>query len=279
MFSKTGCLKISAILLLPCFAGSAWSQSTQVTVLRYDTVVTVDPDETAARHLMIYNRNSGKLIRAGKLVNGRREGIWRSYYENGMISKVEEYKNDALSGTVISIETNGVVSKEENVLHGVKNGLSREYNRTGTLKLEEHYTQGQLSGWRRVFGSDGKLQEEGNWKNGARDSINRWAYPGGNIYVEYFYRNGAINGPCKTYYESGNLKSEGTIVNNYEEGGWKEYSDSTKKIIAQGHYLAGKKTGTWKYFNSDGSPHKTEDYDAAGTLVKETLHAPSAKKK
>lgn len=250
----------------------------QVTVIRYDTVVIKDPQNPAALQLMIYNRNSGKMTKAGRIENGKKNGIWKSYYENGMISRIEEYHDDVLSGTTIAIETNGYISKEENIVNGQKNGLCREYNRNGTIKTEENYVGGTLNGWRRVFSTDGKLQEEGNWKGGLRDSINRWAYPSGKIYVEYFYRKGNITGPSKIYYESGKVKSEGQLSDGYETGTWKEYSDSTGKLIAEGTYTEGKKTGLWKYYHDGGSPQKTQEFDATGNLVKETL-APEPKSK
>jgi antitoxin component YwqK of YwqJK toxin-antitoxin module len=243
----------------------------QVTVIRYDTIVVKDKENPSVEQWMIYNRNSGRMIRSGRVENGKKDGIWKSYYENGMISRIEEFNDDVQGGTAVSIETNGYVSKEENIVNGVKNGICREYNRNGTIKLEENYADGKLNGWRRVFSNDGKLQEEGNWKEGMRDSINRWAYPGGKIYVEYFYRGGNINGPGKIYFESGKLKAEGNFTGGYENGNWKEYSDSTGKLVAEGAYLNGKKTGTWKYFSDDGSPLKTQEFDAEGNLIKETL--------
>lgn len=204
---------VIAILLL-ILSANAFAQkdnAPQITVIRYDTVVIKDQSNPAVQQIMIYNRNSGKLIKSGRMDGGRKEGVWKSYYENGMISRIEEYHNDVQSGSAIAIETNGYVSKDENILNGEKSGMCREFNRNGTIKSEENYSNGKLNGWRRVFSNEGKLQEEGNWKNGVRDSINRWAYPSGKIYVEYYYKNGNISGPGKLYYESGQLKAEGNF--------------------------------------------------------------------
>ncbi|MFI5134334.1 MAG: toxin-antitoxin system YwqK family antitoxin [Chitinophagales bacterium] len=253
-------------------------QVPQVNVLRYDTVITRDPNNANTQQFAVYNHNSGWLIKSGKFVDGKKEGVWKSYYENGMISRLEEYHNDEQNGTVITVEATGYVSKEDNIFNGVREGISREYNRNGTLRLEEYYTDGKLNGWRRVYSQEGKLQEEGNWRNGVRDSINRWAYPSGKIYVEYFYKNGNITGPGKLFYESGDLKAAGNYVEGYEEGSWKEYSDSLQEVTAEGSYTHGKKTGVWKIYNDDGTPQKTQEYDDSGNVVKETMAPATAKK-
>ena len=244
-------------------------QAPQVTVFRYDTVITHDPQYYNKVDMKIYS-SSGRLVKTGKILNGKKEGIWRSYYENGMISRVEEYHEDVLNGLTLAVEATGTVSEEDNIVNGLKTGVSHLYNRNGTIKLEENYSNGVLNGIRRVFGQDGKMQEEGYWKNGKRDSINRWAYPSGKIYVEYTYKNGNISGPANLYYENGNVKATGNYSDGYEEGVWKEYSDSTKKVIAEGSYKAGKKIGVWKIYKADGTPDKTQEYDATGNMLKET---------
>jgi antitoxin component YwqK of YwqJK toxin-antitoxin module len=241
----------------------------QVSVFRYDTVITHDPQYPNKAELEIYS-SSGRLVKSGKILNGKKEGIWRSYYENGMISRVEEYHEDVLNGLTLAIEATGTVSEEDNIVNGLKTGVSHQYNRNGTIKLEENYSNGVLNGMRRMFGQDGKMQEEGYWKNGKRDSINRWAYPSGKIYVEYTYKNGNISGPARLFYENGNVKASGNYSEGYEEGAWKEYADSTKKVSAEGSYKAGKKVGVWKTYKADGTPDKTQEYDANGTLLKET---------
>lgn len=238
----------------------------QVSVIHYDTVITKDVQHPNDAVMKIFS-STGRLVKAGRVLNGKKEGIWRSYYENGMLSRIEEYHEDIINGLVVSVESSGSVSEEDNIVNGKKDGVSHQYNRNGTIKLEENYSNGVLNGWRRVFGTDGKMQEEGYWRNGKRDSINRWAYPTGKIYVEYNYKDGNITGPAKLYYESGNTKAEGNYADGYEEGAWKEYSDSTKKIIAQGNYKGGKKIGTWKTFNEDGTPGKPQQYDAEGNLL------------
>ena len=271
------CLLLLASIV--AFAQEQNGQAPQITVLRYDTISTKDPSNPNAQLISIYNHNSGRLIKSGRVASGKKDGVWKSYYENGMLSRVEEFHNDEQNGSVIVVETTGNVSKDEMVINGVKNGMSREYNRNGTIKTEETYADGKLNGWRRVFGTDGKLQEEGNWKNGLRDSINRWAYPSGKIYVQYYYVNGNISGPGKIFYEGGNVKAEGSFSDGYESGVWKEFSDSTKKVIAEGSFTNGKKTGTWKLYNDDGTPLKTQEYDATGNLIKETLAPASTKSK
>ncbi len=248
-----------------------------VNILRHDTVVVHDPQHYNNQDIKIYS-SSGRMVKAGKLLNGKKEGTWRAYNENGMISRVEEYHEDVLNGLVLAIDPDGSVIEEDNLTNGIKDGISHQYNRTGTVKIEENYIRGILNGWRRVYSADGKMSEEGFWRNGKRDSVNRWEYPSGKPYVEYNYKNGNINGSSKLFYEDGNMKAAGNYVDGYEEGIWKEFADTTQKVTAEGSYKAGKKTGTWKIFSSTGEPDKTIEYDNNGNVIKETEIKSSKKK-
>ena len=168
----------------------------------YDTVSVHDPKSYNLEEMRIYNKNSGNLYRAGHLLNGKKDGIWRTYYENGMLSRVEEYNIDQLNGMVLIFETNGMIQKEQYMKNGVLDGELHDYSRGGMMKTDERYKNGLLNGWRRVFAQDGTMQEEGGWKNGKRDSINRWSYPGGTMYVEYTYKGESYR--SRLAYDPGN---------------------------------------------------------------------------
>jgi hypothetical protein len=59
----------------------------QAQVFRYDTVLTHDPQHFNLAELKIYS-STGRLVKTGKTLNDKKEGIWRTYYENGMLSRV-----------------------------------------------------------------------------------------------------------------------------------------------------------------------------------------------
>lgn len=237
------------------------------TVTTYDTVAIRDPNAYNVVDMQIRYKSTGRMYRTGRLLNGKKQGLWRTYFDNGTLNRVEEYNLDFYDGIILIFDADGSLEREQYIRNGALEGIMHTYSH-GLLKTEEFYTKGVLNGWRSVFSKDGNLQEEGLWRNGKRDSLNRWCYEGGSPYIEYVYKNGIIDGPSKQYYESGRLKAEGNYVANAEEGPWKEYSQSGK-VAAEGNYKAGKKSGAWKIYADDGSLLKTQSWDN-GTMTKET---------
>ncbi|MBA3647601.1 MAG: toxin-antitoxin system YwqK family antitoxin [Chitinophagales bacterium] len=252
------------VLIIFCFPLYLLAQNNEETGYS-DTIRVHDPEHYNIEHLKIYSV-TGKIARSGDLLNGKKEGIWREYYENGFLSRVLLYHEDVLNGITLMFQTSGMLMREADFSRGKLNGILHEYT-DNYLSLEENYINGVLNGWRRVY-KNSVIAEEGGWKMGKRDSINRWYYEDGKESVEYNYTNGMIEGASKSFFESGQLKAEGTFRNNYEEGLWKEYLESGKEN-SEGLYKAGKKNGKWKIFNEDGRLQKMIEY-LDGKVVKET---------
>src|SRR6516162_1577549 len=61
------------------------------------------------------------------------------------------------------------------------------------------------------------------------------------------------------HHPDGTLASEGMYVDGQEHGLWIDYHPNGK-MAARGHYSNGKEVGHWEFWNSDGSPEKSEDY-------------------
>src|SRR6185436_16052240 len=56
-------------------------QAPQISVTHYDTVLVQDPLHPNEKEMKIYS-STGRLVKTGRILNGKKEGIWRSYYEN-----------------------------------------------------------------------------------------------------------------------------------------------------------------------------------------------------
>jgi antitoxin component YwqK of YwqJK toxin-antitoxin module len=74
------------------------------------------------------------LIWKGHYVDGLREGLWQTYFSNGILWKEEHY------------------------LNGKRHGLWKMYRRDGTLQEEVHYLNGDLHGLWKWYHKDGTLE-------------------------------------------------------------------------------------------------------------------------
>ena len=85
---------------------------------------------------------SGKVteIYKGSIKNGKREGAWISYYDNGQLHFKGNYKNGKREGAWILYWNNGQLYSKRNYKNGKKEGAWVEYEKDGTLYRERSGT-------------------------------------------------------------------------------------------------------------------------------------------
>lgn len=256
-------------LVLPFAVFSQGANTHHFSKPKLDTVTYKDPAHPAVTVFKVTD-STGAIIEYGELVNEKKEGLWRTYFDNHIIYTLDEYHNGKKNGYSQMHASDGRLLKEENYADDVLNGPVRHFSRDSKIKSEETYVNGVVVGRHRIYYPDGALQEDGNTNDkGLRDGVNKWYYNNGKLLVEYIYTNGDINGPTKSFYENGKLKAEGMMKDNYESGHWKEYSDSGL-IKSEGDYVAGKKSGVWKQYNQEGILDKTQTWKD-GTMLDEKI--------
>ena len=81
-----------------------------------------------------------------KYKNGKKDGKWKYYYENGQLKLEENYENGRREGSYKSYYKNGHLRWEKNLKNNVKNGVYREGYENGYLKNEIYYTNNLLDG-------------------------------------------------------------------------------------------------------------------------------------
>jgi antitoxin component YwqK of YwqJK toxin-antitoxin module len=82
---------------------------------------------------------NGKLRMEGKLINGKRVGVWKSYYENGNIWSVGVYVNGKRQGTGIVFYNNGKKRMEGDYKNDARSGLWIFYNENGEIIKKEDF--------------------------------------------------------------------------------------------------------------------------------------------
>ncbi|CAM4172988.1 toxin-antitoxin system YwqK family antitoxin [Flavobacterium antarcticum] len=162
-------------------------------------------------------RSTSKIESEGQLLNGKKEGLWKFYYENGVLESKSFYKNNMKSGITEKYSAEGEITEKGTYINDVLNGKLVKYIGGIKDKIFE-YKNGKKNG--KYIGYDYRydkpyIHEVGSYKNDLMDG--EWQ-----IY-DYFYNpntnkygNKLILTNIETYKED---KMEGrNIIFHAEEG-------------------------------------------------------------
>ena len=185
--------------------------------------------------------------------NGKREGIWKKYYNNSRIRYVGQFesgkevgtfkyysassskfpiivkkyhKEDALAD-VQFFTTSGILESE-----GLMDGKKREgkwlfYHSDGkSIMSEENYVRGKLEGSYKTFYPNGELTEITTYKNGLLNGNYKKYSIKGLLYNDFNYVGGKLNGMAIYYSrKTGDLIKKGPFKNDLRVGTWENYVD------------------------------------------------------
>jgi antitoxin component YwqK of YwqJK toxin-antitoxin module len=187
--------------------------------------------------------------------NGKKQGDWKKYYENGFVRYQGQFKDDKPVGTF------------------------NYYYETGKPSIIMNY-DGDVS--RTIaFYEEGKLKAKGNYKNQQKDSIWNYYSSAGYKVSEELYVNGKKQGTVKTFFEDGKIAEEKEYTNDVEEGEWNQYYEDGKvrmkstykngvlegktyyydrggKKMIEGNFLHDVRHGAWMFFDEKENITKKE---------------------
>ena len=90
-------------------------------------------------------------------LNGRQDGKWISFYKNGNIKSIVNWKDGKLNGKYVIYESDGRKSTETIYKDGKENGYYYLYNPNGTYRTKGAYSMGKPVGEWEYYDKDGKL--------------------------------------------------------------------------------------------------------------------------
>ena len=80
----------------------------------------------------------------GSFKNGKKEGAWVSYYDNGQLEYKGNFKNGKREGAWVYYYDNGQLSSKGNVKNGKEEGLWVSYWGDGAQMYRNYYENGKL---------------------------------------------------------------------------------------------------------------------------------------
>ena len=116
-----------------------------------------------------------KKVYMGNLLNGKKEGRWKSYFHsNGKKEFDYNYKDGLEDGVITYWFENGKKRVEINFKDGELDGLWTDWDENGKKESEINYKDGELDGlWTNWYYS-GKKESEKTFKDGKLISSKEW---------------------------------------------------------------------------------------------------------
>lgn len=146
-----------------------------------DTIRETFPDGKPAR---IYTVLHGTTVREGTsisyhpngnvaieapYVNGKLDGVFRSFFENGKVWQTIGYKEGIEEGVSTTYTENGFKKSKETYRSGILHGDVEEFYESGKLRRRLPYILGQLHGVAKVYDELGAVLEEMTFEKGLRN--------------------------------------------------------------------------------------------------------------
>lgn len=181
---------------------------------------------------------NGRVKREASFRDGKREGIWREFDEEGNVTKSQTYKKGGLV-------SEGVVGTD-----GKRRGEYKEFFSDSTLRAEGLFIDGLRSGEWKFYYHNGQLQEVGSYKEGDPDGVWIWYYDNGQKQIEEQYYKGQHNGPYNEYDAKGNIIVSGTYFDGMKAGKWLEQIGDMR---TEGEYRLDKQVGEWQSYYDNGT--------------------------
>jgi antitoxin component YwqK of YwqJK toxin-antitoxin module len=170
---------------------------------------------------------NGQLWSKGLYENGLREGIWEFYYENGQLWSKVSFKDDKQDGIWEKYWSNGQLSSKGSFKDGNRDGIWEYYDENGQLSSKGSYNNDKYDGIWEYYYKNGQLWFKGLFKDGKKDGIWEYYYENGQLNYRKLYNNGVYNimETIKASEACDNLNSIKTLEDGKRGIAWVQIND------------------------------------------------------
>jgi antitoxin component YwqK of YwqJK toxin-antitoxin module len=212
------------------------------------------------------NVTGSKLFKDGRLLaegiydeQGRKQELWKYYYDTGELKETGRYKDGKRMGTWRYLFINGDVEQIGEFRNDLATGTWRWYYENKQLRLEEEYEDGFEEGPSIEYSDSGTVIATGKYMEGFKDGL--WEYTIGNVQEKGKYLDGEKQGTWKqTYLDNNKTAWEGEYLNGIPNGMHKWYH-ANGSIKRRGSYSLGLRDGIWEYFDESGGSRLIIKYE------------------
>ncbi len=199
---------------------------------------------------VLYSDRGGKLGEGIITAEGRKEGKWNYYYENGKVKSTGSYGNNLENGTWQFYFENGKTEQVGVFKNGKFSGTWQWYYPNGNIKREEDYFEGREEGNCVEYDTIGEVIVKGSYFDGSKEG--EWFYRAGDFSENGKYVGDLKDGKWKAYYSNGKLAYEGNYIQGNPDGEHIYYYNSGK-IKEMAYYVMGIAEKNWKRYDENGN--------------------------
>lgn len=205
--------------------------------------------------------DNGGVASEGEFKKGVPVGLWKTYYEDGVLKAIG-YKTSGLSdSTWIFYDSQGRINWKYEYKADKKNGCAQRYDSLGRLSEEFFYVNDVIEGEKQWFYPDGSLKKNLLFQGGKEVGLSLEYSPEGTVITEELYDNGYLKDRSEFNRLDENGKKTGT---------WREYyPDGT--IKTEQNYRDGQKFGLSKTYSPKGKLIDIQDMTSDTTNTKSDI--------
>jgi uncharacterized protein len=193
----------------------------------------------------------GLKVGEGIITNeGKREGEWRYYYNDGTIMSKGSFQNNFESGIWKFYYKNEKVEQSGVYKNGKEDGLWEWFYENGSIKREEEYYNGKQEGRYVEYDTVGNLIASGSYFEDQKEGD--WTYQVGDNTEKGKYIGDLKDGKWQSFYSNGKLKYQGNFIQGNPDGEHIFYFPNGK-ISEINYYVMGISEKNWKKFDDSGN--------------------------
>jgi uncharacterized protein len=201
-----------------------------------------------------YYYSNGKPDRKGSYVNSRGAGEWSFYNERGELIEKRFFTNDGkFSGENTFYKDGRIVSIYE--YKGDVLARVRYFDIEGKVLGDYGNPDGNFA--MKTFFDTGELNSEGVLRRGQNHGTWKYYYRHGQLLSEYNYEEGALEGKGVEFFPSGDVKVRSIHKDNKLHGYYQEFFVHGQ-VRAEGWYQFGQRQQQWLIYLPDGAPDSDE---------------------
>ncbi|MGZ4037789.1 MAG: toxin-antitoxin system YwqK family antitoxin [Bacteroidia bacterium] len=218
-----------------------------------------------------------------KDAEGKKQGVWKEFYDDGKVKKEEKYNDNVLDGYVKEYDEKGNLKKTEkfNLGKQVMNApelaaveIYKTYYDDGILKYEGPYIDGVKVGlhyhYREKYQCDSSLFKRDDSTDVYIKKLICRNVPVPDSAIGYnegiVIEKGAVDslrnkiGVWMEYHNTGEFRAKGLYAGGNRVNNWEFYYPNGK-LEQKGKYdKKGRPQGQWQWFYEDGALMRTENY-------------------
>jgi len=204
---------------------------------------------------------NGLLFSQNLIENGKKEGSWVGYHENGKKKYEGQFHRGMEFGLFSYFDLNENLVIELNYIDTGVTSYVKIFHQNGKIKSEGVYTNKLKTSIWNSYDYDGLILNSEEYMQGKLNGICKYYFKNGNFSEISSYLNGKKNGLSKQYYSNGLLSSTINYENGFRHGFCQFfYNNIENSIESEGQYKIGLMDSTWTFYDENKILLKKEAY-------------------